>query len=214
LRISRDECPGDHAATHFTAISSTLLILPLLLKSYSSMSSQSVALILGSGPRVGAAVAKKLASAGFFVAIASRKATGSKTAEGYLSIKADLSDASSIPAIFETVKTEFHTAPSVVVYNAAALTPPPGGNLFSIPVASFATDLNTNTVSVYAAAQEAVKGWETLAKDTKKVFIYTGNKQNTGIGPLLLTVNLGIGKSASAYLIGTADTQYSKAGYR
>lgn len=178
------------------------------------MSPQPVALILGSGPRVGAAVAKKLASTGYLVAIASRKGTGSKTAEGFLSIKADLSDPSSVPAIFDTVKAEFQTAPSVVVYNAAALTPPAGDNLFSIPVASFTSNLDTNTISVYAAAQEAVKSWETLAKDTKKVFIYTGNKQNTGVGPLLLTVTLGIGKSASSYLMGAADTTYSKLGYR
>lgn len=178
------------------------------------MSSKPVVLILGSGPRVGAAVAKQFANTGYHVAIASRKATGGKTAEGYLSVKADMSNPSSVPAVFDTVKAEFHSAPSIVVYNAAAFTPPLGDDLFSIPVDSLADNLNTNTVSMYAAAQEAVKGWATLAKDAKKVFIFTGNKQNTGIGPLLLTVTLGIGKSASAYLIGTADTQYSKLGYR
>jgi NAD(P)-dependent dehydrogenase (short-subunit alcohol dehydrogenase family) len=178
------------------------------------MSTKPIALILGSGPRVGAATAKKFASIGYLVAVASRKATDGKTAEGYLSVKLDLSNPSSIPAVFDAVKSEFQGAPSVVVYNGAAFTPPAGDDLFSIPVESLADNLNTNTVSVYAAAQEAVKGWKTLGKDTKKVFIYTGNKQNTGIGPILLTVTLGIGKSASAYLIGAADTQYSKLGYR
>lgn len=178
------------------------------------MSSKPVALILGSGPRVGAAVAKKFANAGYFVAIASRKATGAQTAEGYLSVKADMSNPSSIPAVFDLVKAEFQSAPSVVVYNAAAFTPPASDDLFSIPMDSLAANLNTNTISVYAAAQEAVRGWETLPKSSKKVFIYTGNKQNTGVGPLLLTVTLGIGKSASSYLIGAADTQYSKHGYR
>jgi NAD(P)-dependent dehydrogenase (short-subunit alcohol dehydrogenase family) len=178
------------------------------------MSSKPIALILGSGPRVGAAVAKQFANTGYSVAIASRKATEGKGAEGYLSIKADFSDPSSIPTVFDTVKAEFGSAPSVVVYNAAALTPPTGDNLFSIPVESLTTDLNTNTVSVYSAAQQAIKGWETLSNDAKKVFIYTGNKLNTGIGPMLLTVTLGIGKSASAYLIGAADKQYSKVGYR
>ena len=178
------------------------------------MSTKPVALILGSGPRVGAAVAKQFAHTGYSVAVASRKAAGGKTAEGYLSVKADMSNPSSIPAVFDTVKAEFQSAPSVVIYNAASLTPPSGDDLFSIPTESLATDMNTNTVSAYAAAQEAFKGWKTLDKEAKKVFIYTGNKQNTGIGPLLLTATLGIGKSASAYLIGTADTQYSKLGYR
>jgi NAD(P)-dependent dehydrogenase (short-subunit alcohol dehydrogenase family) len=198
----------------YIATGITLFILPPLHSNYSSMSSTPVALIIGSGPRVGAAVAKKFASTGYLVAIASRKATEGKTAEGYLSVKADMSNPSSLPAVFDAVKAEFQSAPSVVVYNAAAFTPPTGDDLFSIPTESLADNLNTNTVSVYAAAQEAVKGWETLGKDAKKVFIYTGNKQNTGVGPMLFTVTLGIGKSASAYLIGAADNRYSKVGYR
>ena len=197
-----------------TAIAIILIILPLLFGNHTSMSSQPVALILGSGPRVGAAVAKKFDSTGYHVAIASRKGTGGKTAENYLSIRADFSDPSSLPVVFDAVKAEFHSAPSVVVYNAAAFTPPTGDDLFSIPVESLSSNLNTNTVSVYAAAQEAVKGWGTLAKDAKKVFIYTGNKQNTGVGPIILTTTLGMGKSASSYLIGAADTHYSKHGYR
>jgi NAD(P)-dependent dehydrogenase (short-subunit alcohol dehydrogenase family) len=178
------------------------------------MSSKPVALILGSGPRVGAAVAKQFASTGYLVAIASRKATSGKSADGYLSIQADLSDPSSVPAIFEAVKAEFQSPPNIVVYNAAALTPPAGDDLFSIPVSSIAGDLNTNTVSVYAAAQEAVKVWQTLAADSKKVFIYTGNKANLGPLPVLLTTTLGMGKSASSYFIGAADNRYKKDGYR
>ncbi|KAL1607133.1 hypothetical protein SLS59_002837 [Nothophoma quercina] len=132
------------------------------------MSSKPIVLILGSGPRVGAAVAKQFANTGYSVAVASRKAVKGLTAEGYLSVKADLSDPLSLPAIFDAVKAEFHSAPSVVVYNAAALTPPTADDLFSIPVESLAADLNINTVSAYAAAQEAVKGWKTLATDSKK----------------------------------------------
>ncbi|KAJ4354695.1 uncharacterized protein N0V89_006432 [Didymosphaeria variabile] len=179
-----------------------------------TMSSKPVALILGSGPRVGAAVAKNFANAGYSVAITSRKAADGKAAEGYLSVKADLSNPSSLSAVFDAVKAEFQSAPSVIVYNAAALTPPAGDDLFSIPTESLATDLNTNTVSVYAAAKEAIKGWETLTGDTKKVFIYTGNKLNTWIAPMLLTTTLGVGKSATSYLLGAADTRYSKQGYR
>lgn len=175
------------------------------------MSSKPVALIIGSGPRIGAAVAKKFANTGYSVAIVSRKA---ETAEGYFAVKADVSNPWSIPAIFEAVKAEFKSAPSVIIYNAATLTPPAGDDLFSISVESVDTDLNTNTVSVFAAAKEAVKGWQTLSGDAKKVFIYTGNKLNTWVAPMLMTVTLGIGKSATGYLIGSADTRYSKDGYR
>ncbi|KAF2648014.1 NAD(P)-binding protein [Lophiostoma macrostomum CBS 122681] len=178
------------------------------------MSLKPVALILGSGPRVGAAVAKQFGSTGYSVAIASRKAAEGKTAEGYLSIKADFSDPSSVLTVFDTVKAEFQSSPTVVVYNAAALTPPNNDDLFSIPAKSLAADLNTNTISAYVAAQEAVKGWETLTQDARKLFIYTGNKANAEISPRLPTVTLGIGKSASSYLIGAADNRYSKDGYR
>jgi hypothetical protein len=195
-----------------TATASTSLIRRPVHFSYSIniMSSKPVILILGSGPRVGAAVAKKFASTGYSVAITSRKATEGMSEEGYLSIKADLSSPSSIPAIFDAVKSEFHSAPSVIVYNAAAFSPPTGDDLFSIPVES----LDADTVSAYAAAKEAVKGWASLTGDTKRVFIYTGNKLNTWIAPMLFTATLGIGKSATSYLIGSADARYAKDGYR
>src|SRR5437870_2940552 len=98
------------------------------------MAANSVILILGSGPRVGASVAKKFASLGYKVAIASRKGTGSRTAEGYLSLKADFSRPDTVPSLFDAVKAEFDAPPSVVVYNAAALTPPPDQkSVLSIP---------------------------------------------------------------------------------
>ncbi|OQD97929.1 hypothetical protein PENSOL_c010G09277 [Penicillium solitum] len=164
------------------------------------MPAHPVILILGSGPRVGAAVAKQFASTGYSVAIASRSASAGKTTEGYLSVKADLSNPSSISAVFDAVKAEFQSPPSVVVYNAAALTPPADDTLFSIPADSVAADLNVNTVSAYAAAQEAVKGWEGLPQNTNKLFIFTGNMQNKAVIPMPLMLNLGIGKSASAFI--------------
>lgn len=99
----------------------------------------------------------------------SRKGNDTKTTEGILSLKVDFSKPDSILALFEVVKTEFYTSPSVVIYNAAALTPPPvKDSLFSIPAESVGSDLNVNTVSPYVAAQKAVIGWETLPKETKK----------------------------------------------
>lgn len=177
--------------------------------------SRPVALVLGAGPRVGASVAATFATKGYQVAIASRSGTGNKTAEGYLSVKADFASPSSVPGIFSAVKAAFQTAPSVVVYNAASLTPPPDANsVLSVPVDSFTTDLNINTVTPYVAAQEAVKEWETLPADAKKSFIYTGNILNVKIPPVPVFLNLGVGKSASAYWIGSADTLYAERGYR
>ncbi|KAJ8128102.1 hypothetical protein O1611_g5534 [Lasiodiplodia mahajangana] len=179
------------------------------------MAANPVALVLGAGPRIGASVAHKFASTGYRVAIASRQGTGGKTPEGYLSLKADFSKPDSIPAIFDAVKAEFNSPPSVVVYNAATLTPPPvKDSIFSIPAENVASDLNVNTVSPYVAAQQAVVGWETLPAGTKKSFIFTGNILNTILLPMPVYTNLGMGKSASAFWIGVADSTYSAKGYR
>ncbi|KAL4983136.1 hypothetical protein BDW68DRAFT_169482 [Aspergillus falconensis] len=180
------------------------------------MVSKPAALILGSGPRVGASVAAAFSAKGYNVATASRSGSNStKTAEGYLSLTADFADPSSIPGLFDSVKEAFGTAPSVVVYNAASLTPPPDNDsVLSIPTERVVTDLDINTVSPYVAAQKAVEGWASLSPDVKKTFIYTGNPLNTKIVPVPLFLNLGVGKSATAYWIGAADALYKEKGYR
>jgi NAD(P)-dependent dehydrogenase (short-subunit alcohol dehydrogenase family) len=179
------------------------------------MAPQPVALILGSGPRVGASVAAAFRSKGYSVATASRSGTGAKTPEGYLSLAADFTDPSSIPALFGSVKNTFGAAPSVVIYNAAGLTPPPDNDsVLSIPAERFVNDLNVNTVSPYVAAQKAVEGWATLAGDVKKTFIYTGNPLNVQVAPMPLFLNLGVGKRASTYWIAVADDTYAAKGYR
>ncbi|KAF2734069.1 hypothetical protein EJ04DRAFT_494011 [Polyplosphaeria fusca] len=203
--------------TSYTNPSRTLsyLTAPISTKSSTqlNMAANSVALILGYGPGVGAAVAKKLASNGYKVAVASR--SGKTSAEGFLSLKADFSNPDSIPALFTSVKDEFKAAPSVVVYNAATLTPPPDtSSIFTTPKEAIVSDLNINTISAYVAAQQAVSGWESLPKEAKKTFIYTGNMLNTAPLPSPTLMTLGIGKSASASWIGLADTLYASKGFR
>lgn len=179
------------------------------------MAASPVVLILGAGPRVGASVAETFASNGYKVAVASRKGTDAKNDKGYLSLKADFAKPNSIPALFAAVSAEFHAAPSVVIYNAAALTPPPDkDSALSISAESVAKDLNVNTVSPYVAAQQAIAAWETLPAETKKTFIYTGNIQNAVVLPVPLMLDLGMGKSASAYWVGVADMTYKAKGFR
>ncbi|KIX99398.1 uncharacterized protein Z520_04974 [Fonsecaea multimorphosa CBS 102226] len=179
------------------------------------MTSTSVAFILGYGPRVGAAVARKLASNGYHVAVASRGGSNSKTSDGFLSLKADFTSPDSIPALFRSVKDEFHAAPAVIVYNASTYTPPPvEGSVFSTPLETVVSDMNVNTLSAYVAAQQAVDGWTTLPAETKKTFIYTGNIMNVRVLPWPTMMTPGMGKSAAAYWIGLADTLYSAKGFR
>jgi len=179
------------------------------------MATNPIVLILGAGPRIGVSVAEKFATNGYNVAVASRSGTGTKAANGFLSLKADFTNPDSIPALFDTVKTEFHNSPSVVVYNAAGLTMPPDkDSVLSVPAETVALDLNLNTISPYVAAQQAVAGWNTLPKETKKSFIYTGNILNTSIVPVPMMLDLGMGKSASAFWIGLADALYATKGFR
>lgn len=179
------------------------------------MTTNPIVLILGAGARVGASVAEKFAKNGYKIALASRSGTGTKTDQGYLSLKADFTKPDSIPPLFDAIKTEFKAAPNVVIYNAASLTSPPEQNsVLSLPVESFVDDLNINTISAYVAAQQAVNGWKTLPAETKKTFIYTGNCLNVTLVPVPIMLTLGTGKSASSYWVSLADTLYSAQGYR
>lgn len=179
------------------------------------MTSNPVVLILGAGPRIGASVAERFSSNGYQVAVASRSGNNTKTAKGFLSLRADFSKPDSIPALFDAVKAEFHHSPSVVIYNAGSLTiPSDKDSIFSVSVESVLSDLKINTISSYAAAQQAVIGWETLPKETKKTFIYTGNITNVSIVPMPMMLDVGMGKSASAFWIGLADTTYASKGFR
>lgn len=70
-----------------------------------------------------------------------------------------------------------------------------------MPLADFVSTLNINTTSVYAAAQEATKGFGQLPSPGG-TFIYTGNITN--IKPIPLMAPMSAGKSATATLIQSA----------
>lgn len=179
------------------------------------MSTKPVILILGSGPRIGTSIAAGFAAAGYNVAITSRKGTNTFNEAGHLHLQADFTDPGSVPSAFAAVQTHFSAPPAVVVYNAAALTPPPDkDNLLSISASAVSNDLNVNVVSAYVAAQEAIKGWASLPPDVKKTYIYTGNAQASMILPVPMMLNLGMGKAASAYWIGQTDQTFREKGYR
>jgi NAD(P)-dependent dehydrogenase (short-subunit alcohol dehydrogenase family) len=76
-----------------------------------------VALILGAGSNVGQAVARAFAAEGYRIALVARSAPKDTTStEGFMHIRGDLADPSSVAGIFAQVKAELG-APQVVVYN-------------------------------------------------------------------------------------------------
>jgi hypothetical protein len=56
--------------------------------------------------------------------------------------------------------------------------------------------------------------WTNVYHLYRKTFIYTGNALNDIIVPMPMMLDLGMGKSASAYWIGVADALYAAKGYR
>jgi NAD(P)-dependent dehydrogenase (short-subunit alcohol dehydrogenase family) len=81
------------------------------------MSSTSpVLLILGSGPRIGAHVARAFAAKGYKVALAARKVKESDNTADQINIPSDLSDPNSVVDAFSKVKALLG-APTVVIYN-------------------------------------------------------------------------------------------------
>ncbi|KAI2476130.1 hypothetical protein Ptr902_12406 [Pyrenophora tritici-repentis] len=179
------------------------------------MASKPVALILGAGPNLGASIATSLTTLGYRIATASRSGTGTlDPSTNILRLGADFTTPSSIPPLFTKVKDTFSAFPSVVIYNAATLTPPPDtANPLSIPTENFVQDLNVNTVSAYVAAQEAVKGWQAMGSEGgKRTFVFTGNMLNQKVIPMLNVLTLGVGKSASAHWIGLADQVFKEDG--
>ncbi|KAF2815445.1 uncharacterized protein BDZ99DRAFT_459308 [Mytilinidion resinicola] len=174
-----------------------------------------ILLVLGAGANIGAALSAKFSAAGYRIALAARSLSDGLTSAGHLNIKIDLADPAAIPAAFSKVKKEFGT-PNIVIYNAANTSPPPDPkNMFSIETATLEKDVKLMTISAYAAAREAVAGFESLGKEQgTKAFIYTGNILNTFIMSTPYVLTLGVGKAGAAYWVGAASELYKEKGFK
>lgn len=85
--------------------------------------SQPVLLLLGYGPNIGHAVAKRFAAQGYKVAIASRSLQDETfNEEGWMQLQVDLSSPETLPAVFAKVIKQLGI-PSVVVYNGIGRPP-------------------------------------------------------------------------------------------
>ena len=89
-------------------------------------------LIFGVGPRTGTFIADKFVGAGYQVVATGRSVEDGPLRDGYLNVKADLTNLAVVPDVFAKVKAHFGTPPNVVVYNG---TRPkiPSGTLKSFP---------------------------------------------------------------------------------
>ncbi|KAK2594577.1 hypothetical protein QQS21_007707 [Conoideocrella luteorostrata] len=169
-----------------------------------------VALIFGYGANIGKSVAASFAAKGYKIAAVSRSAKHSESSPDYLSIKADLSDPSSVEGVFARVTSELGH-PSVVIYNSSA-TSVKNTDPIAEQLSALQSDNNVNIVSPYIAAQLATKSFAQLPAEPSKTFIYTGNKLNfIVVRPLL---GLGVGKSGGAHLMHYLAEEYRDQGYK
>ncbi|SPO07020.1 uncharacterized protein DNG_09714 [Cephalotrichum gorgonifer] len=183
--------------------------------------SSKVLFIIGGGPRIGHSVSKKFLREGYQVAIGRRnteKTAGAEGLDGVVPVYTDVTKPESIAAAFEEVEAKLGT-PNIVVYNAAAFTPPSDANdPFRVPTASFENDLTVNVSGAYTALHHATQGFQSLKAQSAEgnvppfVFIATGNV--TPFTPLPIAVTLGTGKAALAYLISAGAVAYKEAGFR
>ncbi|WWD00981.1 hypothetical protein V866_007919 [Kwoniella sp. B9012] len=152
-----------------------------------------IAIIFGSGARIGQASTNKFLSAGYKVVTVSRTPKNTSS-EDLTHLTADLSDPSSIEPIFDQVQRRWG-APSIVVYNAASVFAT-GENPLSAPIDEFTKVINANTLSAYAAAAAGYK------RNNNVAFFFTGNALNSMVMTRLVTA--GVGKAASAHWIEAA----------
>ncbi|RGP81287.1 short-chain dehydrogenase [Fusarium longipes] len=171
----------------------------------------SVALIFGAGSNVGSSVAQAFLAKGYKVAVASRSQNPETSTSTELHIPTDCSDTSSVLNAFAKTKSVFGF-PNVVIYNTYSGQWNNADNIFEVPLDHFQSSAVVNIVSVYAAAQEAVKGWAELPASSKPTFILTGNCGNVTPIPVIMT--LSVGKAGAANLIEMAAKCYKDKGYR
>ncbi|RGP66124.1 short-chain dehydrogenase [Fusarium sporotrichioides] len=171
----------------------------------------SVALIFGAGSNIGTSVAEAFLTEGYKVALASRSQNPETSTGSELHIPTDCSDTSSILNAFSKTKSEFGF-PNVVIYNAYAGQWNNADNIFEVSLDHFQSSTMVNIIGVYAAAQEAVKGWVDLPASSKPTFILNGNCAN--VAPLSVLMTLSVGKAGAANLIEIASKSYKDKGYR
>ncbi|KAJ4245485.1 hypothetical protein NW762_013994 [Fusarium torreyae] len=170
-----------------------------------------VALILGAGSNVGANVAKAFRAKGYKVALASRTQKPENSTTDELYIPADCGDTDAVSRAFEKVRSVFGQ-PNVVIYNAYAGVNNNPKDVFEVPLDFFKKAAAVNIFGAYAAAQEAVKGWQEIPSSSKPTFIFTGNCANVAPQPVIMT--LGVGKAGAAAFMEVAATAYKDKGYK
>lgn len=150
--------------------------------------------VVGAGPGVGLAVAKRFAREGFAVALVARRpealdeyvaelGRAGAEARGFA---ADASDEASLRQAFAAIR-ESMGSPQVLVYNAAILKQ---GRPSEIPVSDLVYDFRVNVAGAFVAAQEVIPD---MRKHRRGTILLTGG--GFALSPMASFASLSIGKA-------------------
>ncbi|MFI7059943.1 SDR family NAD(P)-dependent oxidoreductase [Kribbella sp. NPDC050124] len=164
------------------------------------------AVVVGAGPGIGAAVARRFAGAGLSVGLIARSETTVKAvADGItgdvLALTADSTDEVGLRAALDRV-VEQHGVPEVVVYNAAIVRPDAVGDLTA------RQQLDAWAVNVVGAITTAAYVVPAMAERGGGSFIITGGMPE----PKPDYASLSLGKAGVRTLVTLLDQQYGDAG--
>ncbi|AZP18531.1 SDR family NAD(P)-dependent oxidoreductase [Streptomyces aquilus] len=165
------------------------------------------AVVIGAGPGIGLAVARRFAREGFDLALVARsKETVTGVAESLegvraLPLVADSSDEVALRAALDTAAAELG-APDVVVYNAAVIRPDTVGEL------PLRAHLDTYAVNVLGALTAAAHTAPGMAERGRGTFVVTGGMPE----PKPEYVSLSLGKAGVRSLVDLLDRRYGPSG--
>jgi NAD(P)-dependent dehydrogenase (short-subunit alcohol dehydrogenase family) len=158
------------------------------------------AVIVGSGPGIGRAVARRFAKEGLAVGLVSR--TGSSLGlDGVLTYRADCGDEDELRAALDAATGALGT-PDVVVYNAAVIRPD------SLAEANARAQLDAWSVNVVGALITAAHVVPAMARRGGGTFIVTGGMPE----PKPAYVSLSLGKAGVRTLVAMLDEEYGPSG--
>ncbi|MEV0287376.1 MULTISPECIES: SDR family NAD(P)-dependent oxidoreductase [unclassified Kribbella] len=164
------------------------------------------AVVVGAGPGIGAAVARRFARAGLSVGLIARsEATVKSVADGItgdvLALTADSTDEVGLRAALDRV-VEQYGVPEVVVYNAAIIQPDAVGDLTA------QLHLDAWAVNVVGAITTAAHVVPAMVERGSGSFIITGGMPEPKPG----YASLSLGKAGVRTLVTLLDQQYGDSG--
>ncbi len=152
------------------------------------MSDTETALIVGAGPGLGAALARRFTAAGMTVAVARRQADElralAQEIDGH-AFACDVTDADAVAALFEAVAAALGP-PDLVVYHAGAFRP---GSVLEIAVADFEACWRVGCLGGFLVGQQAARA---MAERGHGSIIFTGATASLRGGANF--ANLAVGK--------------------